>query len=162
MARLDLLKYPDPRLRKKAKEVEVFDAHLDKLINDLYETMYLDQGVGLAATQADIQQRVFVADPQENGGKQPFYMVNPRIVEKSGELKWQEGCLSVPYAYEYVKRANKIKVEYQDKTGQQLEMEVEGYIAVIIQHETDHLDGKLFIDLLSALKRDRVRRKITE
>lgn len=161
MAKLDLLKYPDPRLRKKAKKIEAFDQNLEQLINDLYETMYLDNGVGLAATQANIQQRVFVADPQENGEKQPFYMINPEIVEKSGELKWQEGCLSVPYAYEYVKRANKIKVKYQDKTGQHLEMEVEGFVAVIIQHESDHLDGKLFIDHLSAVKRDRVRRKIT-
>ena len=160
MAKLDLLKYPDPRLRKKANKVAVFDEPLEHLINNLFETMYLDQGVGLAATQANIQQRVFVADPQENGGKQPFYMINPEIIEKSGELKWQEGCLSVPYAYEYVKRANKVKVTYQDKTGQTLTMNAEGYIAVIIQHESDHLDGKLFIDLLSMVKRDKIRRKL--
>lgn len=162
MTKLTVLQYPDPRLRKKANKVEVFDDKLAALIDDLFETMYKDNGVGFAATQANIQQSVFVADPQENGNKQPFYMINPRIINKTGEIKWQEGCLSVPSAYEYVKRANHIKVEYQDKTGAEFVMEAKDYLAVIIQHESDHLDGKLFIDYLSSIKRDRVRRKITK
>jgi peptide deformylase len=159
MTKLTVLTYPDPRLRKKALLVAVFDEKLSVLIDDLFETMYADEGVGLAATQANIQQRVLVADPQNNG-RQPFYMVNPLIVEKEGIFSWQEGCLSVPGTYEYVDRANKIKVAYQDKLGVTQVMEAEGYIAVIIQHEIDHLDGKLFIDYLSLIKRERARKRI--
>ena len=160
MSKLTVLVYPDPRLRKKALPVEVFDTKLAQFVDDMFAIMYDDDGVGLAATQVNIQQRVLVADPQQNGGRQPFYMINPVIVEKEGVFTWQEGCLSVPGTYDFVERANKIKVEYQDKTGAKQSMDAEAYLAVIIQHEMDHLDCKLFIDYLSVIKRERARKKI--
>ncbi|MBP9726937.1 MAG: peptide deformylase [Gammaproteobacteria bacterium] len=162
MAILPILSYPNPHLRKKAKPVEVFDASLAQLIEDLFETMYADEGVGLAATQADIHWRVLTVDPMENNGRQPFYLVNPEIIEREGTMVSPEGCLSVPGAYDKITRSQRIKVRAVDKHGKAFEIDESGYRAAIIQHEIDHLDGKLFIDYLSSMKRERVRKHIAE
>ncbi len=162
MAILPILSYPDPRLRKKAKPVEVFDANLAQLIDDLFETMYADEGVGLAATQADIHWRVCTVDPMENNGHQPFYLVNPEIIEREGTMLSPEGCLSVPGAYDKITRSQRIKVRALDKHGKAFEIEETGHRAAIVQHEIDHLDGKLFIDYLSSIKRERVRKHLLE
>lgn len=162
MAILPLLSYPHPRLRKKAKPVEVFDASLAQLIEDLFETMYADEGVGLAATQADIHWRVLTVDPMENNGRQPFYLVNPEVIEREGTMVSPEGCLSVPGAYDKITRSQRIRVRAVDKHGKAFEIDESGYRAAIIQHEMDHLDGKLFIDYLSSMKRERVRKHIAE
>jgi peptide deformylase len=162
MAVLPILAYPDPRLRKKAKPIEVFDATVSHLIDDLFETMYDDNGVGLAATQVNIHLRVLTADPMENNGRQPFYLINPEIIAREGSMESPEGCLSVPGAYDKVKRSQRIKVRAFDKEGKAFEMEAEGFPAAIIQHEIDHLNGILFIDHLSSIKRDRVRKHLLE
>lgn len=162
MAVFSILAYPDARLRKVAKPVEVFDATLVQLIDDMFETMYVDQGVGLAATQVNIQWRVVVIDPMENNGRQPFYLINPEIIEKHGEMMSPEGCLSVPGAYDQVKRAQRVKVRAVDKEGKPFEIEAENFRAAIIQHEVDHLNGKLFIDHLSAVRRERVKKHLLE
>lgn len=162
MAVLPILTYPDSRLRKKAKPVEVFDVALSSLLDDLFETMYDDNGVGLAATQVNIHLRVLTADPMENDGRQPFYLINPEIIAREGTMESPEGCLSVPGAYDKVKRSQRIKVRAFDKEGKAFEMEAENFHAAIIQHEIDHLDGILFIDHLSSIKRDRVRKHLLE
>jgi peptide deformylase len=162
MAILPILSYPHPHLRKKAKPVEVFDANLAQLIEDLFETMYADEGVGLAATQVDIHWRVLTVDPMENNGRQPFYLVNPEIIERESTMLSPEGCLSVPGAYDKITRSQRIKVRAVDKYGKAFEIDESGYRAAIIQHEMDHLDGKLFIDYLSSMKRERVRKHIAE
>ncbi len=156
MAVLSVLSYPDPRLRKKAQLVEVFDQTIERLLEDLFETMYADNGVGLAATQVNIHLRVLTVDPMENEGKQPFYFINPEIIHREGTMQSPEGCLSVPGAYDKVARSQHIKVRAQDKLGQFFELEASDFRAAIIQHEIDHLDGKLFIDRLSGIKRERV------
>lgn len=162
MAVLPILAYPDPRLRKKAKPIEVFDAALSSMIDDLFETMYDDKGVGLAATQVNIHLRVLTVDPMENGGRQPFYLINPEIIARDGVMDSPEGCLSVPGAYDKVKRSQRVKVRAQDKQGETFEMELEDFHAAIIQHEIDHLNGVLFIDHLSSIKRERVRKHLLE
>ena len=162
MAVLPILAYPDSRLRKKAQRVEVFDATLSRLLDDLFETMYDDKGVGLAATQVDIHLRVLTADPMENDARQPFYLINPEIIAREGTMQSSEGCLSVPGAYDKVKRSQRLKVRAQDKEGKFFEMDAEGFHAAIIQHEMDHLDGVLFIDHLSSIKRERVRKHLLE
>lgn len=162
MAVLPILAYPDSRLRKKAQRVEVFDATLSRLLDDLFETMYDDKGVGLAATQVDIHLRVLTADPMENDARQPFYLINPEIIAREGTMQSSEGCLSVPGAYDKVKRSQRLKVRAQDKEGRFFEMDAEGFHAAIIQHEMDHLDGVLFIDHLSSIKRERVRKHLLE
>ena len=162
MAVLPILTYPDPRLRKKAKPIEVFDAALSSLLDDLFETMYDDNGVGLAATQVNIHLRVLTVDPMENDGHQPFYLINPEIIARDGSMDSPEGCLSVPGAYDKVKRSQRVKVRAQDKEGKVFEMEAEGFHAAIIQHEIDHLNGILFIDHLSSIKRERVRKHLLE
>lgn len=162
MAILPILAYPDPRLRKKAQVVQAFDASLVQLIDDLFETMYDDNGVGLAATQVNVHWRVLTVDPMENDGHQPFHLINPEIIEREGTMQSPEGCLSVPGAYDKVVRSQRIKVRAFDKNGQVIEMDESGYRAAIIQHEIDHLDGKLFIDYLSSVKRERVRKHILE
>lgn len=162
MAVLPILSYPDPRLRKKALPVKLFDASLAHLIDNLFETMYDDNGVGLAATQTNIHLRVLTADPMEDNGHQPFYLVNPEIIEREGTMESPEGCLSVPGAYDKITRSHRVKVRAQDKHGAMIEMDESGYRAAIIQHEIDHLDGKLFIDYLSSIKRERVRKHIVE
>lgn len=162
MATLPILTYPDARLRKVAKSITVFDTALAQLLDDMFETMYIDQGVGLAATQVDVQQRVVVVDPMEDNGHQPFYLINPEIIEKHGEMMSPEGCLSVPGAYDQVKRAQRVKVRAVDKEGKSFEIEAENFRAAIIQHELDHLNGKLFIDHLSSIKRERVKKHLLE
>ncbi|MES2204826.1 MAG: peptide deformylase [Pseudomonadota bacterium] len=162
MSVLPILAYPDPRLRKKAKPIEVFDAALSSLIDDLFETMYDDNGVGLAATQVNIHLRVVTVDPMENEGRQPFYLINPEIIARDGSIDSPEGCLSVPGAYDKVKRSQRVKVRAQDKEGQFFEKDFADFHAVIVQHEIDHLNGVLFIDHLSSIKRERVRKHLLE
>jgi peptide deformylase len=162
MSLLKVLKYPDPRLRNKAKPVESFDGKLSEIVDDMFETMYTDNGVGLAATQVAINMRIFVADPQDDSGQKPFHLINPEITLAEGHFKHQEGCLSVPGIYEKVERANHIIVKAFDKNGEVIEMEKEGFHAVIIQHELDHLNGKLFIDYLSPIKRERARKALAK
>jgi len=159
MAILHILHYPDPRLRNKAKPVEAVDAALRELVDDMFETMYEAPGIGLAATQVDVAKRVLVIDVSENND-QPLCFINPEILEKSGEEKMDEGCLSVPGIFESVTRAQQIKVRALDREGESFEMEADGLLAVCIQHEIDHLDGKLFVDYLSGLKRNRIRKKL--
>ena len=152
MSTLAILEFPDPRLRTKAQPVTDFDPALKQLVADMFETMYAAPGVGLAATQVNVHRQVLVADMSEDGN-QPLALVNPRLVEKSGEQIYQEGCLSFPGIYADVERALRVKVAAQDTDGKAIELEVEGPLAVCIQHEIDHLQGKLFVDYLSPLKR---------
>jgi peptide deformylase len=159
MAILNILHFPDPRLRHKAKPVVHVDDALRKLVDDMFETMYAAPGIGLAATQVHIAQRLVVIDvtPEKT---QPLCFVNPEILEKSGEEEMEEGCLSVPGYYDVVRRAERVKVRALDRNGQPFEIDTDGLLAVCIQHEIDHLDGKLFVDYLSELKRQRLRKKI--
>jgi len=159
MAILNILHFPDPRLRNKAKSVEVFDKKLQQFVDDMFETMYLAPGIGLAATQVNDRRRVVVIDISEHHDE-PLCLINPEIIERDGEEVSEEGCLSVPGFYEKVMRADHVKVRAQDVQGELLEIEAGGVLAVCIQHELDHLDGKLFIDYLSNLKRQRIRKKL--
>jgi len=159
MARLQILEYPDPRLRTKAKLVEVFDAALAKLVEDMFETMYAAPGVGLAATQVDVHKRLIVMDVSE-GKTQPQVFCNPEILAQEGIGVTEEGCLSVPGIFDEVKRAAKIRARAQDASGTTFELDLEGLAAVCLQHEMDHLEGKLFVDYLSDLKRERIRKKL--
>ncbi len=159
MARLEVLHFPDPRLRKKAVPVKNIDQGIKTLANDMLETMYDEGGIGLAATQVNVQKRVVVIDLSEQHN-QPMYLINPEILTKDGVEQMQEGCLSVPGYYDLVERAERVKFRYLDLDGQQQEIETDGLLAVCIQHEIDHLDGKLFIDYLSPLKRQRLRKKL--
>lgn len=159
MAILDILHFPDPRLRNKAKPVAQVDDSIRRLIDDMLETMYQAPGIGLAATQVNVAKRVVVIDLSEEKNE-PLCLVNPEIIEKDGEEQMEEGCLSVPGIYEMVKRANKIRVRALDRDGAPFEMEAEELLAVCIQHELDHLEGKLFVDYLSSLKRQRIRKKL--
>lgn len=152
MAKLTLLEYPDPRLRITAQPVTVFNAELKRLVADMFEMMYAAPGVGLAATQVDVHKQLLVADMSEDSD-QPLVLINPRILEKDGEQVYQEGCLSFPGLYADVERALRVKVAAQDVDGKDFVLEVEGPLAVCIQHEMDHLVGKLFVDYLSTLKR---------
>jgi peptide deformylase len=152
MSILTVLEFPDPRLRTKAKTVAVFDDTLRQLVADMYETMYAERGVGLAATQVDQHLRLFVMDVSD-GNDQPKVLVNPRIIEKRGAQVEQEGCLSFPGVFANVERASWVKAQAQDADGKAFEIEAEGLMAVCIQHELDHLDGKVFVDHLSPLKR---------
>ncbi|MEW8293000.1 MAG: peptide deformylase [Candidatus Thiodiazotropha endolucinida] len=159
MAILDILHFPDPRLRNQAKPVAQVDDSIRRLIDDMLETMYQAPGIGLAATQVNVAKRVVVIDLSEEKN-QPLCLVNPEIIEKDGEEQMEEGCLSVPGVYEMVKRANLIRVRALGRDGAAFEMEAEGLLAVCIQHELDHLEGKLFVDYLSSLKRQRIRKKL--
>ena len=161
MAILDILVHPDPRLRKVANPVESFDAKLQTLIDDMSETMYKASGIGLAATQVNVQKRLIVIDVSEDAN-QPLVLINPQISELEGKKSMQEGCLSVPGYYEKVERADVITVSALDRHGQPFERRTDGLLAVCIQHEIDHLDGKLFVDYLSRLKRDRIRKKLSK
>ena len=152
MSVLTIIEFPDPRLRTKAEPVTAFDAALKQFVDDMFETMYDANGVGLAATQVNVHKRVLVADMSDNRD-QPLALINAEIVEKEGSQVYQEGCLSFPGIYADVTRALKIKVKAQDVSGQSFELEVEGPLAVCIQHELDHLAGKVFVDYLSPLKR---------
>ncbi|MGC1549464.1 MAG: peptide deformylase [Rhodanobacter sp.] len=153
MSILSILEFPDPRLRTKAEPVRVFDAELKQFVADMLETMYAANGVGLAATQVNVHQRVLVADMSDERD-QPLALINPEIVEKDGSQVYQEGCLSFPGIYADVTRALRVKVKAQDADGKDIVVEVEGPLAVCIQHEMDHLAGKVFVDYLSPLKRN--------
>jgi peptide deformylase len=160
MAKLTILEYPDPRLRTKAQPVAAVDDAIRQLVDDLLETMYAAKGVGLAATQVDVHQRVLVTDvsPERND---PRVFINPQIIERDGSVEAEEGCLSVPGVFDTLRtRAEKIRVRALGRDGQPFELETEGLLAVCIQHEIDHLDGKLFVDYLSELKRSRIRKKL--
>ncbi len=152
MSILSIIEFPDPRLRTRAEPVLVFDAALEQFVADLFETMYAANGVGLAATQVNVHQRVLVADMSADR-KHPLALVNARILEKDGSQVYQEGCLSFPGLYADVTRALRVKVEAQDIHGDTIVIEAEGPLAVCIQHEMDHLEGKVFVDYLSSLKR---------
>jgi peptide deformylase len=159
MALLPILEFPDPRLRTKAQPVEQVDAALRKLIDDMFETMYAAPGIGLAATQVNVHKRLLVIDISEKRNER-LTLINPEIVSHSGLEETEEGCLSIPGIYEKVKRADSIRVRALDRDGKQFEMDADGLLAVCIQHEMDHLEGKLFVDYLSDLKRTRIRKKL--
>jgi peptide deformylase len=159
MAKLKILEFPDPRLRTKATPVEVVDDVLRELIGDMFETMYDAPGIGLAATQVDVHKRLLVTDVSPDKSE-PYVLINPEIIEKDGVTVSDEGCLSVPGYYEEVERAEHIRVRFLDRDGKEQEMEASGLLAVCIQHEMDHLDGKLFVDYLSEAKRLRIRKKL--
>ena len=161
MPLLTILHFPDPKLRTVAKPVTEFDDKLRKLIDDMFETMYEAPGIGLAATQVDQHIRLLVMDVSEESDN-PRCLVNPEILEADGEEEMDEGCLSVPGFYEPVRRADHIRVRAQDKFGEFFEFEAEGIDAVCVQHEMDHLEGKLFVDYISTLKRDRIRTKLVK
>jgi len=159
MALLNILHFPDPRLRTVAKAVVEFDENLQQLVNDMFETMYEAPGIGLAATQVDRHIRLLVMDVSD-GRNQPRCLINPRILAADGDEETDEGCLSVPGYYEKVRRAEHIRVSARDEFGETKDFKAEGLEAVCIQHEMDHLEGKLFVDYLSALKRNRIRSKL--
>ncbi len=160
MAILQILEFPDPRLRKMAAPVTVFDDKLEVLIDDMLETMYEANGIGLAATQVNVHKRLLVIDVSEEKDS-PQVFINPDFEVIEDELsEYDEGCLSVPGFYETVSRSKGIRVTAQDKKGDKFELEAEGVLSTCIQHEIDHLDGKLFVDYLSALKRNRIRSKL--
>ena len=155
MALLPVLKYPDPRLHKAATKVERVDEEVRRLISDMAETMYTAPGIGLAATQVDVHRRIIVIDISDTRDELRTF-INPEILEKSGEAEWEEGCLSVPGIYEKVQRAQKVRVRALDARGEPYTLEAEDLLAVCIQHEIDHLDGKIFIERLSRLKQQRI------
>jgi peptide deformylase len=159
MAKLEILEFPDARLRSEAALVPVVDDEINRLVGDMLETMYAAPGIGLAATQVNVPKRLLVLDVSEERNR-PMCFINPEILEKSGEEETEEGCLSVPGIYEKVRRAEYVKVRALDRNGKPFEMEASGLLAVCIQHEIDHLDGKLFVDYLSQLKRQRIRKKL--
>ena len=159
MARLNILEFPDPRLKTVATEVKSFDSELKKLVEDMTETMYSAHGIGLAATQVNVHKRLLVLDISENQD-QPRVYINPKIMSQSGEQDLEEGCLSVPGIYASVKRAENVTVIAQDTDGKTFEEQLEGLHAVCVQHEMDHLIGRLFVDYLSPLKRNMVRKKL--
>jgi peptide deformylase len=160
MALLDILEFPDPRLRTVAAPVVTFDDALQVLVDNMFETMYDAPGIGLAATQVDVHRRLLVIDVSEERD-QPLVFINPEIevIEEECE-EYDEGCLSVPGFYETVSRPRKVRVKALDRHGEAFTMEPEGLLAVCVQHEIDHLDGKLFVDYLSSLKRGRIRKKL--
>ncbi len=161
MALLRILEFPDPRLRTKAQPVQQVDDKMRKLISDMFETMYAAPGIGLAATQVDVHQRLLVADVSSDKSD-PHVLINPTILEKDGVAVTSEGCLSVPGYYEDVERAEHVRVRYLNRTGDAIEQEFEGLLAVCVQHEMDHLDGKLFVDYLSEAKRQRIRKRLVK
>jgi peptide deformylase len=159
MAILNILHFPDPRLRTRAHPVEKVDNEMLKLIDDMFETMYEAPGIGLAATQVNVHKRLVVIDTSENRN-QPLVLINPEIVSREGVEQMEEGCLSVPDVFELVERAERVKVRALGREGKPFELEADGLLAVCIQHEVDHLDGKLFVDYLSELKRQRLRKRL--
>ncbi|HEY9142457.1 MAG TPA: peptide deformylase [Arenimonas sp.] len=161
MAKLPILEFPDPRLRTVAKPVEQVDDALRSLVDDMFETMYAAPGIGLAATQVDVHQRLLVLDVSEDQSR-PMVFINPEILSAEGHQVYQEGCLSVPGIYADVKRANQVRVKALDRDGKEFEIEADGLLAVCIQHEMDHLAGKVFVDYLSPLKREQVRKKLAK
>ena len=161
MALLNILRYPDARLHKIAAPVTVFDASLKQLVRDMVETMYAAPGIGLAATQVDVHKQVIVLDVSERRDSL-VVLVNPEIVEATGISDIEEGCLSVPGVYDIVERAERVKVRAHDQNGNAFTLEAQGLLAVCIQHEMDHLKGKVFVEYLSQLKQQRVRAKLAK
>ena len=160
MAKLTILEYPDPRLRTRAVPVATVDDRVRRLIDDMLETMYAAPGVGLAATQVNVHQRVLVADVSKEQD-QPMVFINPEVIEREGKTEAEEGCLSVPGIFDKLStRSARIVVRALGRDGRPFEIEADGLLAVCIQHEMDHLEGKLFVDYLSELKRTRIRRKL--
>lgn len=159
MSVLNILHFPNPLLRQKAKPVTTVDAGIRRIVDDMLETMYQAPGIGLAAVQVNILKRIIVIDISENKD-QPLCFINPEIIEATGSEKSEEGCLSVPGIYEQVRRAEHIRVRALNREGKAIELKAGDLLAVCIQHEIDHLDGKLFVDHLSALKRNRIRKKL--
>ena len=155
---LNILKYPDKKLRTIAKPVVSVDETIKQQVKDMFETMYEAPGIGLAATQVNFHQRIIVIDVSEQCNE-PICLINPEIIEKSGEIQWEEGCLSVPDYYENIIRANDIKVQALNQHAETFELEASEMLSVCIQHEIDHLDGILFIDHLSKLKQKRLKKK---
>ena len=161
MARLPIIEFPDPRLRTVARPVKEVDTRIRQLIDDMFETMYEAPGIGLAATQVDVHQRLLVLDVSEDKSY-PMVFINPEILDSEGSQVYQEGCLSVPGIYADVTRAESIVVRALDRDGQSFEVNADGLLAVCIQHEMDHLAGKVFVDYLSPLKRELVRKKLAK
>ena len=160
MALLEILEFPDPRLRKKASKVSTFDASLKEITDNMLETMYEAKGIGLAATQVNIHRAIVVIDISEEG-TQPEIFINPEVVSLEGEdHEFEEGCLSVPGFRELVSRPEKVKIKANSINGDSILIECEGLLSVCIQHEMDHLNGKLFVDYLSSLKRQRIKKKL--
>ena len=159
MAVLEVLRYPDERLRTIAATVGPIDATINTLIDDMFETMYAEEGIGLAATQVNIHKRIIVIDVSEDRSKQ-LVLINPELLEQRGSTGIEEGCLSVPECRALVPRAEWVKIRAQDRQGKSFELETDGLLAICIQHEMDHLIGKLFVDYLSPLKRQRIRQKM--
>jgi peptide deformylase len=159
MTKLVILEYPDQRLRKKAESVATVDDAVRQLANDLLETMYAANGVGLAATQVDVHQRVIVLDVSESRD-QPLVLINPEILKAEGNAVNEEGCLSLPGIYDKLSRATSIRVRALDRAAKAFELDADGLLAVCIQHEMDHLEGKVFVDYLSELKRQLIRRRL--
>ncbi len=161
MALLNILHFPDPKLRTVARPVTLFNSKLKKFVSDMFETMYEAPGIGLAATQVDRHIRLLVMDVSEERNA-PRCLINPELLQADGEEESDEGCLSVPGFYESVTRAEHIRVRAMDEEGEIIEFEASGMEAVCIQHEMDHLEGKLFVDYLSKMKRDRIRKKLVK
>lgn len=159
MALLDILEYPDPRLRTKATPVDSVNDKVRRLIDDMFETMYAAPGIGLAATQVNVHKRLIVIDVSEEKNE-PHVFINPELTLLDGEISFDEGCLSVPEQYESVTRVENIEVTALDRNGETFTRTADGLLSICIQHECDHLEGKLFVDYLSALKRTRIRKKL--
>jgi len=159
MALRTILEFPDPRLRTRAEPVTSFDAALGTLVDDMLETMYAAPGIGLAATQVDVHKRLIVIDISKEHNE-PLVLVNPEILSREGDASTEEGCLSVPGIFDEVKRAAKVRVRAKDRNGETFERDFDDVLAVCIQHEMDHLEGRLFVDYLSDLKRERIRKKL--
>ena len=159
MALLNILHYPDPRLRTVARPVTVVDDKIRRLVADMAETMYAAPGIGLAATQVDVHLEVIVIDVSETHDHLQVF-INPRVLSSEGEAENEEGCLSVPGIFDFVRRAERVRISALDQQGQPFEMDAEGWLAVCIQHEMDHLRGKVFVEHLSQLKQGRIRSKL--
>ncbi|MFP1880242.1 peptide deformylase [Lonsdalea quercina] len=159
MSVLQVLHFPDERLRTIAKPVKEVNAEIQRIVDDMFDTMYEEEGIGLAATQVDIHQRIIVIDVSEERNER-LVLINPELIEKSGDTGIEEGCLSIPETRALVSRAERIKIRALNRDGEPFELETDGLLAICIQHEMDHLVGKLFIDYLSPLKRQRIRQKL--
>ena len=159
MSVLQVLHFPDERLRTIAKPVKEVDAEIQRIVDDMFDTMYEEEGIGLAATQVDIHQRIIVIDVSEERNER-LVLINPELLKKSGDTGIEEGCLSIPETRALVSRAERIKIRALNRDGESFELETDGLLAICIQHEMDHLVGKLFIDYLSPLKRQRIRQKL--